>query len=153
VVGVGAQAVLEPLGIHQRLHPLIHGIEIDIPPGEQRLEALAFLRGFRMQREMDELDLDLEFPLQFFNTPGTEITPGSDVVAEDLKDDRLFRHRFTLLGLTDENAMTARASQSHANPRRQLAHRDPREGAPNATLTPPRATRGRSSMPETRAVP
>jgi hypothetical protein len=32
-----------------------------------------------------EGDLEVEVVLEFFNTPGTEITPGSDVVCEDFQ--------------------------------------------------------------------
>jgi hypothetical protein len=40
-----------------------------------------------MQGKMHPFRLDIEFPLQFFNTPGTEITPRSNVICEDLQDD------------------------------------------------------------------
>jgi hypothetical protein len=42
-----------------------------------------------MQREMDQFDLDVEVFRQFFNTPGTEITPRSNIVGENLQGDRL----------------------------------------------------------------
>jgi hypothetical protein len=42
-----------------------------------------------MEREMDQGRVDLERLLQLFNTHGTEIAPGSDVVGKDLQLDRL----------------------------------------------------------------
>jgi len=41
-----------------------------------------------MQGEVNERDLDVEVLREFFNTPGTEITPRSHVVGEDLQNDR-----------------------------------------------------------------
>ena len=45
-----------------------------------------------MQREMHQGRVDLERLLQLFNTHGTEIAPGSDVVGKDLQLDR-FSHK------------------------------------------------------------
>jgi hypothetical protein len=39
-----------------------------------------------MKRESPPSDRDIVFPLQFFNTPGNEITPGSDIVGKYFKD-------------------------------------------------------------------
>jgi hypothetical protein len=36
-----------------------------------------------MQWEVYPVDLDIEISLQLFNTPGTEIAPGSNVIAEN----------------------------------------------------------------------
>jgi hypothetical protein len=38
---------------------------------------------------MHQCDIDVEVFLQFFNTPGTEVTPRSDVVGEYLEFDGL----------------------------------------------------------------
>jgi NMT1-like family len=38
---------------------------------------------------MHQYGLDLECLLEFFNTHGAEVTPGSNVVGEDLQSDRL----------------------------------------------------------------
>jgi hypothetical protein len=42
-----------------------------------------------VQRKMHQYGLDLECLLEFFNTHGAEVTPGSNVVGEDLQGDRL----------------------------------------------------------------
>jgi hypothetical protein len=51
-----------------------------------------------MQREMHQHRLDLERLLQLFNTHGTEIAPGSDVVGEDLQFDVSHRTPLYLSG-------------------------------------------------------
>ena len=52
---------------------------------KQLFEALPLLRGFGMQGEMHPLHLHIEIPFQFFNTPGTEVTPRSNVVAKNFQ--------------------------------------------------------------------
>jgi hypothetical protein len=42
-----------------------------------------------MQWEVHPVDMDIEMSLQLFNTPGTEIAPWSNVIAEYLQRDRL----------------------------------------------------------------
>jgi hypothetical protein len=44
-----------------------------------------------MKRECPPFNPDLIFFFQFFNTPGNEIAPGSDVVGKDFKNNRI-RH-------------------------------------------------------------
>ena len=61
----------------------MRGLQIDIAPAEQFLEQLSLCRRVGMQWEMHPRDLNVEISLQFFNTPGTEIAPGSNVIAED----------------------------------------------------------------------
>lgn len=82
---VGAPAVGQPLLVHERFHSDVHGIQIDLAAGKQRLDGDALLGGFRMQREMNPSNPEVEALLQLFNTPGTEVAPGSYVVAEDLQ--------------------------------------------------------------------
>jgi hypothetical protein len=48
-----------------------------------------------MQREMGPYNIDVVSLAEFFNTPGTEITPGSDVVGENLQD-KWLSHAFLL---------------------------------------------------------
>ena len=48
-----------------------------------------------MQGKGDPLDPDTVFSFELFNTPGTEVAPGSDVVGEDLQHQGLF-HGFYL---------------------------------------------------------
>jgi hypothetical protein len=42
-----------------------------------------------MQWEVHPVNIDIEIPLQLFNTPGTEIAPWSHVIAEYFQRDRL----------------------------------------------------------------
>ena len=42
---------------------------------------------------MGELDLQSEIILQFLNTPGTEVAPGSNIVRKDFKRSRLCHNR------------------------------------------------------------
>ena len=65
-----------------------HGRHVDGAAGKQRFEGATFLRGFRVKRKPRPAQIDLEFLKQSFNTPGTEIAPGSDVVRENFKDRR-----------------------------------------------------------------
>jgi hypothetical protein len=60
----------------------VHGIEIEAAARKQVCERQAFRRGSRMQWEVDPFEVDIEVPLQVFNTPGTEIAPGSNEVRE-----------------------------------------------------------------------
>jgi hypothetical protein len=43
---------------------------------------LALLRYFRVEGESPPADGYIEFLLQFFNTPGNEIAPGSDIIGK-----------------------------------------------------------------------
>ena len=38
-----------------------------------------------MQGEMHPVHVDFVIPLQLFNTPGTEIAPGSNVIGKDFE--------------------------------------------------------------------
>jgi hypothetical protein len=46
-----------------------------------------------MKWEVDVVDIDIVFLLELFNTPGTEIAPGSNEIGKNIKRDR-FRHLF-----------------------------------------------------------
>ena len=50
-------------------------------------KAHALDRGLRVQREMHQLHIDFEIALQLLNTPGTEVTPRSNVIGEDFQGD------------------------------------------------------------------
>jgi hypothetical protein len=63
----------------------IHGLA-----AKELLKRLAFLRGLRVQGKGDPLDPDSVFLFQSFNTPGTEVAPGSDVVGKDLQNQGFF---------------------------------------------------------------
>jgi len=62
-----------------------HGWNIDIPSCEEFFQAPAFFRGFGMQGKRDPLDLDIVRLFEFFNTPGNEVAPRSDIVGENLQ--------------------------------------------------------------------
>jgi hypothetical protein len=55
---------------------------------KQLFKAAALCGCFRMKRKSRPPDPDRILFLQFFNTPGNEITPGSDVVGKDFKNNR-----------------------------------------------------------------
>jgi hypothetical protein len=63
-------------------------------PPKELLQGLSFLGGLRVQGKGDPLDLDSVFLRQLFSTPGTEVTPGSDVVGEDLQHQGLFHESY-----------------------------------------------------------
>jgi len=67
----------------------MRGLDIDIAAAEQLLERQTLCRRLRMQWKVHPVDIDLEISLQLFNTPGTEIAPWSNVIAEYLERDRL----------------------------------------------------------------
>jgi len=71
----------------------MRGLHIDIAAAEQFRERHAFRGRVWMQREVHPVDTDLEISLQLFNTPGTEIAPWSNVIAEYFKRDRLSHPR------------------------------------------------------------
>jgi len=50
------------------------------PAREQFFKGAALFGSLRMQWESRPSDADGIFVLQFLNTPGNEITPGSDIV-------------------------------------------------------------------------
>jgi hypothetical protein len=69
------------------LQTRLRGPQIDTATSEQLLERLAFRGCVGMQRETHPPDPDVEISLQLFNTPGTEIAPGSDKIGKDLQCD------------------------------------------------------------------
>ena len=71
-----------------------HRWNIDIPSCEEFFQGPAFFWGFRMQGKGDPLHLDIVRLLEFFNTPGNEIAPGSDIVGEDLQEDFVLTSHF-----------------------------------------------------------
>jgi len=90
---MGTLAVGQALRVHQALHAQVAGADIDAASGEQVLQRASFRRRFRMQREMHEVDVDFVGACEFFNTPGTEITPRSDVVGEHIEDEPIVHRR------------------------------------------------------------
>ena len=60
----------------------MRGLHVDIAAAEQFLERQTLCGRVGMQWEVHPVDMDIEIPLQLFNTPGTEIAPGSNIIAE-----------------------------------------------------------------------
>ncbi len=89
VIGVGPLRIGQSLGVHQPFHALVHGVEIDAATGEQLGQRLALYGRVGVQRKVNGLDIDVVGLADFFNTHGAEVTPRSDVVGEDLQDDRI----------------------------------------------------------------
>jgi hypothetical protein len=56
--------------------------DIDIAARKKFFKCQALLWGIRMERESGPSNINLEFVLQFFNTPGNEIAPRSNIVRE-----------------------------------------------------------------------
>jgi len=60
----------------------VHGLKVEASPGKQILQLAADRWCVGVQREVNPLNVDIEIPLQLFNTPGTEIAPGSNEVGK-----------------------------------------------------------------------
>ena len=82
VIGVRAWPIRQPFGVHQCLKARMRGLHIDIAAAEQFLERYTVCGRVGMQWEVYAVDMDIEISLQLFNTPGTEIAPWSNVIAE-----------------------------------------------------------------------
>ena len=63
----------------------MHGFQIETAAGEEIFEWKSLCGSVRMQREVHPADVDVEIPFQLFNTPGTEIAPGSNEICEYLQ--------------------------------------------------------------------
>ena len=91
VVSVRAPIVGKAFSVHQTFHARVHGVEIEAAACEQVFERQAFQRRVGMKRKVHPTHIDVEVLLQSFNTPGTEIAPGSNEVGEDFQYDAV-RH-------------------------------------------------------------
>src|SRR5262249_11275183 len=78
-------AVGQALGRHARAHLGLHLRDVVAAPGEEGLEALAFLRGVGVERKVHELHLHAVLLLQPRDARRAEIAPGADVVRETLE--------------------------------------------------------------------
>ena len=70
----------------------MHCGEVEASAGEQIFKGESFCRSVRMQWEIYPLNIQVKILSQFFNTPGTEIAPGSHKIREYLQRDPLFHH-------------------------------------------------------------
>jgi hypothetical protein len=89
VIRVRARPIRQPFGLHQCLQARLRGLHIDIAAAEQFFERHTLGGRVGMQWEVHPVNMDIEIPLQLFNTPGTEIAPWSNVIAEYFQRDRL----------------------------------------------------------------
>ena len=82
------------LGVHQPLHAfLAFGALRRAAASEEFFQRNTLGGRFRVQRKMHPFNLNIEVCPEFFNTHGTEIAPGSDVVGEDVQGDGLGHDR------------------------------------------------------------
>jgi len=57
-----------------------HLADVDISPGQKLIKGKALIRYVGVQRKGYPPDFNMKLLFDFFNTPGNEITPGSDIV-------------------------------------------------------------------------
>ncbi len=72
-----------------RCRPLLAGLHlagIEIQARIELIQGKPLLRGVGVEGKGLPLDFNLEVLTQLFNTPGTEVAPGSDVIRKDLKN-------------------------------------------------------------------
>ena len=86
---MGAPAVGQAFGVHPFFHVAVHLVGIEPPLGIEPGHLGTFGRRVGVQREVNQLDVDVVVFAKFFNTHGTEVTPRSNVVAEQLQRDGL----------------------------------------------------------------
>jgi hypothetical protein len=55
-------------------------------PGKKLFQSQTFFRRFRMKGKRPPLDCDLKILSQFFNTPGNEVAPGSDIIGKNFQN-------------------------------------------------------------------
>ena len=70
VVGMGTPPVGQPLGVHQRFHPLIGLFGVDAAPGVEFRHRPPLDRGVRVQRKMHQDGFDIIRRLEFLDTHG-----------------------------------------------------------------------------------
>jgi len=71
-----------------------HAGDIHTATGKKVFQGPPLQQGFRVQGEGGPGYAYIDLGFQFFNTPGNEITPRSDVVGKDFKVVRI-RHGFS----------------------------------------------------------
>jgi len=62
-----------------------HPGDVDTGAGEKFLQGASLFRGLRMERKGSPANVQRVGDCQFFNTPGNEVTPGSDIVGKDFE--------------------------------------------------------------------
>jgi hypothetical protein len=61
-------------------------VGIEVPAGIEIIQQQPLFRRVGMEGKGPPPDIDLEVLPQLFNTPGTEIAPGSDIIRKDVKN-------------------------------------------------------------------
>ena len=85
VVSVCPRGIGQALRIRRTFEAGVHGVDVHATSGKQVFQEAPVGGRFRMQGKVHPPDRDVECLFQPFNTPGTEVAPGSDVVAEDFQ--------------------------------------------------------------------
>jgi len=62
-----------------------HLADVDIPSGQKLIKGKTVIRYIGVQRKCYPPNFNMKLLFYFFNTPGNEITPGSDIVREYLQ--------------------------------------------------------------------
>jgi len=85
VIGPAALDIIgQAFAVHVYFHAVISG--------DHFIAALGALFGsFRVERELGKLDRQVVIGFEFLDTPGDEITPGSNEIGKDFKNERI-RH-------------------------------------------------------------
>jgi hypothetical protein len=87
----------------------VHGVKVQASAGKQILEQLASSRRLGVEREKYPMHVDVEIPLEPFNTPGTEIAPGSDEVGEHFQFDRFAHATLSMPNDTENGTQKAQS--------------------------------------------
>ncbi len=74
---------------HQLNHPIFYCGNVDVPTCKQFFQRHSLVGSVRMEREMHEPNVNLIVRPEPFNTHGTEIAPGSDVVGVNFQQKRV----------------------------------------------------------------
>ena len=87
VVGMRSRNVRESFRIHQTLQACMNRPEVT--PREKVAKQQPLGWRLRVKREVHQTDVEIKVTLQFLNTPGTEVAPGSHVICEDFQNDSI----------------------------------------------------------------
>lgn len=82
IIGMGALTVGKPSFRHETFEPLAYWLNVSTR--EHLSQRAPFGWRVWMQGKVNPLNFDRVVRFQLFNTHGTEVTPGSDVIGEDV---------------------------------------------------------------------
>jgi len=86
VIGSLAVSQRQPFFLRRLAQAGLDLVDTNRPPGKKFLQSQTLLRRFRVKGESPPLNCDFKILSQSFNTPGNEVTPGSDVIGKDFQD-------------------------------------------------------------------